>query len=378
MLYQTHMRVSLRNIRKNLEMLRARIGSDTKLLLTVKCNGYGLGSVGLASMAEREGLADWFGVATVTEGIEIREAGIRLPILKLSHAFPEEMEAAIDYRITLAVCERSNIQAFQDCCAAKGTTANVHLKVETGLGRIGVTPDEAPGLATFLEKECPNLHLEGVFTQMAVSGTPQGDAYTKAQVRLFKDTTDRIVISLRRIPELVHCANTGLVMRQELDARFTMVRVGQAAFGTYSNLAPAFDSLRFLQGLSSVRTRVSFLKKVREGTPIGYGLIWKAPEDTWIGTIPVGWADGLNRRFSNCGKVLVNGKAYPIVGTMCMDQSMINLGRDTDVRVGDDVVIIGQSGDQEITVEELAEAMNTVPYELICQFSARVGRVYEA
>ena len=376
MLYQTHMRISLENIRRNLEAIRSMIGPEPKLLLAVKCNAYGMGSPGVAAMAERQKWVDWFGVATVPEGLEVRQAGVRLPILKFSPAFPEEMEAALDHGITLAVCELDNIKALQAVSAAKGARTPVHLKVETGLGRIGVTPPKAPELAVFIEKRCPNLHLEGVFTHMAASGVPQGDAYTEDQFRLFMATTGRIAEALGRMPELLHCANSGVVLRHGREYSLSMVRVGQLAYGLYGKLVPKAGAPAFYKGMISFQTRISFRKKVVKGTRIGYGLVWEAPEDTWIGTIPMGWCDGFSRKFSNSGRVLVDGKFYPIVGNMGMDQSMINLGPETNVQVGDEVIIIGRSRDQEITPEELAEFLNSVAYEVICQIGPRVKREY--
>ena len=376
MLYQTHMRVSLENIRRNLEAIRSMIGPEPRLLLAVKCNAYGMGAPGVATMAERQGLVDWFGVATVPEGLEIRQAGVRLPILKFSPAFPEEMEAALDHGITLAVCERTNIEALQALSAAKGARTRVHLKVETGLGRIGVAPSEAPELAVFIEKKCPNLGLEGVFTHMAASGVPQGDAYTEGQFQLFMATTRRIAEVLGRMPGLLHCANSGVVLRHGRKTSLSMVRIGQAAYGLYGNLVPKAGAPAFYKGMISFQTRISFRKKVVKGSFIGYGLAWKSKEDTWIGTIPMGWCDGFSRKFSNYGRVLVDGKFYPIVGTMGMDQCMIDLGPETDVQVGDEVILIGRSKDQEITPVELAEVLKSVAYEVICQIGPRVKREY--
>ncbi|MGA2080472.1 MAG: alanine racemase [Holophaga sp.] len=376
MLYQTHMRVSLENIRRNLEAIRSMIGPEPRLLLAVKCNGYGMGAPVVATMAERQGLVDWFGVATVPEGLEVRQAGVRLPVLKFSPAFPEEMEAALDHGITLAVCERANIKALQSLSAAKGARPRVHLKVETGLGRTGVAPPEAPELAVFIEKNCPNLRLEGVFTHMAASGVPQGDAYTEGQFQVFMATIRRITEALGRRPELLHCANSGVVLRHGRETCLSMVRVGQAAYGVHGQLIPKAGAPALHSGLISFQTRISFRKKVAKGTRIGYGLGWEAQEDTWIGTIPMGWGDGFSRSFSNFGRVLVDGKFHPIVGTMSMDQSMIDLGPETDAQVGDEVILIGRSKDLEITPEELAEVLKTIPYEIICRIGPRVRREY--
>ncbi len=351
MLYQTHARVHLGNIRKNIAGIRKAVGPERKVLIAVKANGYGHGAVQVSLMAERTGLADWLGVATVPEGIELRKAGIGLPILKFSPAFPEEMAAAVENGITLAVGERSNVEALQGVCKAKGIRAR------------------------FIEHECPDVYLEGVFTHLPVSDELQQMPYTKKQVNLFKKAVADIEKALGRTPDLVHCSNSGAVLGHE-EGWLSMVRPGIMIYGYYPDettpkTIPLFPGISFL-------TRISFLKRVKKGTCIGYGRTWKAPEDTWIATIPTGYADGFNRLFSNCGRVLVNGQSYPIVGRICMDQSMINLGPDTDARVGDEVVLIGRSGDQEITTYELAKQLKTITYEVTCQINARVERVYDA
>jgi alanine racemase len=375
MLYQTHARVHLGNIRKNIEGIRQAVGPARNVLIAVKANGYGHGAVQVSLMAERTGLVDWLGVATVPEAIELRKAGLRLPILKFSPAFPEEMGAAVENGITLAVGERANIETLQMVCKASGLKASVHLKVDTGMGRIGVSTDEAASLAVFIENECPDVHLEGVFTHLPVSDELQQMPYTRKQVNLFKKAVAAIVKDLGRTPELVHCSNSGAVLGHE-ESWLSMVRPGIMIYGYYPD-ASTPKSIPLFPGISFL-TRVSFLKRVKKGTSIGYGRTWEAPEDTWIGTIPVGYADGFNRLFSNCGRVLVNGKAYSIAGRVCMDQSMVNLGPETEVRVGDEVVLIGRSGDQEITTYEWAKTLKTITYEVTCQLNARVERVYDA
>jgi alanine racemase len=375
MLYQTHACVHLGNIRKNIEGIRKAVGRDRKVLIAVKANGYGHGAVAVSRMAEHTGLVDWLGVATVPEGIELRKAGIRLPILKFSPAFPEEMGVALENGITLAVAEKSNIEALQSVCKATGQRARVHLKVDTGMGRVGVSVDEAPPLALFIEKECPDIYLEGMFTHLPVSDELQQMPYTKKQVDLFKRAAAAVVKALGRELELVHCSNSGGVLGHE-EAWLSMVRPGIMIYGYYPDettpkTIPLFPGISFL-------SRISFLKHVKKGTSIGYGRTWVTPEDTWIATIPAGYADGFNRLFSNCGRVLVNGKSYPIVGRVCMDQSMINIGKTCDVSVGDAVVLIGRSGDQEITTYEWAKVLKTITYEVTCQINARVERIHDA
>ena len=358
MLYQTHVRIHLANIQANLRAIRQAIGAERRMLLAVKANAYGHGAVAVARMAQNEGI-EWLGVATVPEAIELRQAGITLSILKLSPAFPEEMEAALAATLTLAICDAGNAQALEAVCVASGFNADVHLKLDTGMARIGVSAQEAPALATFLEQHCPHLRLRGAFTHLPVSDAAD-PSYTESQVLRFQAAVAAVEAALGRKLELVHCANSGAVLGHP-SAWMDLVRPGVMIYGFYPDQGTP-RSIPLLPGLS-------FFTR--------YGLTWTAQEDTWIATVPAGYADGFNRLFSNRGRVLIDGQSYPVVGKVCMDQFMVNLGPVTPVAVGDEVVLIGRSGAEEITAEEWATKLGTITYEVTCQISARVERVYD-
>ena len=210
MLYQTHARIHLDNIRHNILGIRQAIGAERKLLVSVKANAYGHGAVPVARLAEDSGV-DWLSVATIPEGMELRQAGIHLPILKFSPLFAEEMEAAVQAELTLTVCERSNVELLEKTCLRIKRRANVHLKVDTGMGRIGVAAEEAAALAAFIENKCPSLHLQGVFTHLPVSDESD-PTYTQQQIERFKSVVDAIQRAIERQVELVHCANSGAVL----------------------------------------------------------------------------------------------------------------------------------------------------------------------
>ncbi len=371
LLYATHARIHLGNVRDNLRAIRAAVGRERKVLVAVKANGYGHGAVEVSRMAEATGTAEWLGVATVPEGIELREAGLRLPILKLGPTFPWEMEAAVAAGLTLAVGSREEADAAAAAARAAGRPADVHLKVDTGMGRVGVTQEEAPALALHLSA-LPGVELGGVFTHLPVSDAAD-PAWTREQISRFRAVAaDVQEAACRKL--LAHCANSGAVLGHEA-SWLDMVRPGIMVYGFRPDPATP-DTIPLKPGMSLV-TRVSFLKQVAAGTSIGYGRTWVAPCDTFIATIPAGYADGFNRLFSNRGRVLIGGRSYPVAGRVCMDQTMVDLGPETDVAVGDEVVLMGRSGEAEIRCEEWAEKLGTITYEVTCQVSPRVTRVYD-
>ncbi len=373
MLYQTFIRIHLENIRFNIEGIRNIIGKQRKILLAIKANAYGHGAVEVARIAQEINV-EYLGVATIPEGIELRSAGIYLPILKFSPTFPEEMEAALQNEITFTVCDQDNVQSLQSIAQQTNTIARVHLKIDTGMGRIGVQPEDALNLASFIVTSCPNLVLEGIYTHLPVSDAAD-PVFTLAQIKRFKKIVDLIQDAIGFKVSLVHCANSGGILGHP-ESWFDMVRPGILVYGYYPD--PETPRTIPLKPVLSFYTKVTFLKRVKQGTSIGYGRTWVAPNDTWIATISVGYADGFNRLFSNSGRVLIGGNSYPIVGRVCMDQSMVDLGAQTDICVGDDVTLIGKDGNLEITCDEWAEKLHTIPYEITCQINARVTRTYSS
>jgi alanine racemase len=357
----------LDHIRTNLESIRARVG-DRWVLAAVKANAYGHGAVEVSRMIERTGAADWLGVAAVGEGLELREAGITLPILKLSVARGDEVVAAVAAQLTLCVADEASVEEAAAAASALGTTATVHLKVDTGMRRIGCEPEQAPALARLVD-ETDGVRLEGLFSHLPISDSPRGDGFTRNQIDLFRSTADRV--EAVHGPLLKHLANSGAVLGHP-DAWLDLVRPGIIIYGAYPD-PEAQRTIDLLPGLEW-RTRVTFTKPVRAGETVSYGRTWTAPRDTWIATVPVGYGDGYSRLLSNRGRMLIGGRSYPIAGRVCMDQTMIDLGPDTEVQVGDEVVLIGRSGGEEVTTSELADLMGTIPYEVTCLITRRVGR----
>ncbi len=371
MFQQTIARIHLDHIQANIESVRKLIGRDKKILIPVKANAYGHGAIPVSKLAEKIGV-EWLGVASVPEGAQIRNANINLPILKFSPAFPEEMEDAVKYNLTITVCDIENISILEKTCAKMDKKVDVHLKVDTGMGRIGVKPNEATSYADYIENKCPHLVLDGIYSHLPVSD--EADLmYTENQVERFKSVVEDVNKTIGRKINIAHCSNSGGVLAHT-SSWMDLIRPGIMIYGYYPSNETT-KAIPLKSGLSFL-TKVSYIKRVNEGTSIGYGRTWVAPQDTWIGTIQAGYADGFNRLLSNKGRVLINGKSYPVVGRVCMDQTMVDLGSQTDVKVGDEVVLIGRSGEEEISCYEWAEKLNTIPYEITCQISPRVEREY--
>ncbi|MDQ7992084.1 MAG: alanine racemase [Propionicimonas sp.] len=361
----------LDNIAANLAAIRARVG-DRLVLAAVKADAYGHGAVEVSRHLQRTGAADQLGVATVGEGVELRRAGITLPILKLSVARGPEVATALEHSLELVAVDDLSITEAGRAAAAAGHEAVMHLKVDTGMRRIGCEPGDAVRLAR-LADATPGVRLRGVMSHLPISDAAEGDAFTSAQVALFGQVAAQVEAD--RGPVLKHLANSGGVLGHP-SAWFDMVRPGVMVYGSY----PDADTPRTVDLLPALewRSRVTFVKPVRAGETVGYGRTWTAPADTWIATVAVGYGDGYSRSLSNRGRMLAAGRSYPIAGRVSMDQTMIDLGPDPVVGVGDEVVLLGRDGDLEITAAELAGLQGTISYEVTCAIARRVARSYLA
>ena len=361
--------VDLGAISANLDAMRARLPEGTGMLAAVKANAYGHGAVEVSRHLERTGAVTGLAVATVGEGVELREAGIRLPILKLSHCLDDELPAAVEAGLSLTVVDEATIRAAAE--AVDETTVGVHLKLDTGMGRIGAPVEDAVALAR-LVRELPGISLDGVFTHLPVSDVADDGGFTVDQLGRFRAAVDAIAADSGPV-RWVHAANSGAILGHDLEA-FTLARPGIAMYGHYPDATtPRSVELR---PAMRVATRLFFRKQVAAGTSVGYGRTWVAERDTWVGTVPIGYGDGFSRLNSNRGHLLVNGRRVPIVGRVCMDQCMVDLGPDSTDAVGDEVVVIGRQGDAEITADEMAEVMGTINYEVTCLLTPRVQRMY--
>ena len=361
---RTWVEVDLGAVRSNVRLLRER-ARPAALMAVVKADAYGHGAVRVARAALEAGAA-WLGVALVGEGIRLRRAGIAAPMLVLSPPAPGEV--AVAARWDLAVCVVSPEMARALGRAACGRRVRAHLKVDTGMGRVGVRgPREAVEVARTLAS-LPGGGLEGVFTHLATADSDP--AFAADQLRRFGEVVQALEGAGLR-PPLVHAANSAAAWNLPA-ARWDLVRTGIAIYG----LAPAGTGDRppGLIPALSWKARVSFVKRVAAGTPISYGATWRAPREAVIATLPLGYADGYPRHLSNRGQVLLGGRRAPVAGLVCMDQCMVWAGE--DAAVGQEAVLIGRQGDEELSAEEVAAAAGTINYEITTRIGARVPRLY--
>ncbi len=368
----TRAQVNLEAIASNMRAIRTRVG-DRLVLAAVKADSYGHGALEISRFLEQEGLADWLGVATTGEGVELREGGVHLPILKLSQALPDELDADLGAGITLPVMDATTIDqlAARAHAVRPGEKVAVHLKVDTGMRRIGCRPEQAVEMAHRVDDA--GLDLQGIFTHLPVSDTPQGADFTHRQLRLFRDTVAAVEQARGKIP-LIHSSNSAAVLWQDLTG-MTMVRPGVIVYGYYPD--PQTPHSIELRPSMELRSRVMYIKQIHAGESVGYGRTWLASQDTWIATVPIGYGDGYSRSLSNRGRIVIGGRPYPVVGRVCMDQVMVDLGPvEPAVQVGDEVVVMGDEAHGGVGVEETAALMGTSPYEVTCLITKRVPRVY--
>lgn len=354
-------------ITHNVRTLKDLTPSGTRFMAVVKADGYGHGVLTVARAALHAG-AGHLGVATVDEALELRASGISAPLQVLAEPPVEAADVLVENGITVTLTSREMAIALSRTAALMGTPAVCHLKVDTGMNRIGVKAERAGEFAAWL-KGLPGLGLEGVFTHFATADVP-GDWDFERQVERFRVALEDIREAGVR-PAIVHAANSAATILRP-DTHHDMVRCGIAIYGL--DPSPATAGRVDLRPAMSVKTRVSFVKRIALGEGVSYGLTWHASGPTTIVTLPVGYADGIHRVLSNQMDVLIHGMRCRQVGRICMDQMMVEIPDGVDVRVGDEAVIVGRQGSEYIGMDELAQRAGTINYEMACAFSRRMER----
>lgn len=369
--------INTQAIENNTRRLDALTGPNTELMAMVKANAYGHGAVQVARAALRGG-ASWLGVFAAGEGIELREAGITAPILVLGPTLPEWMRAALARDLVLTIPSTEYVPPLLEAATALGKRARVHVKVNTGMTRLGLESDRAAAqIREFSQSQA--LQVEGMLTHFAVADDPNargtvgwGDAFTRRQLDTFLRVVDELAQGGTQIKYL-HAANSpGSILYQH--PRLNLVRDGILVYG----LHPSSDAPRpeGFEPALSFKTRIAMVREVPAGRFVSYGATYETTRPSRIGVLMVGYADGFRRGPNNYRTVLVRGTRAPILGRVCMDQAMIDVTDIPGVQTGDEVVLIGRQGTAELSAEEVGECLGTNNYEAVTTISARVPRIY--
>jgi len=364
----TFAEIDLDAIRHNLGIVNYIVGNDTKILGVVKADAYGHGMKHV-SRAILD-YVDYFGVASLDEAAILRRIGIKKPILVVSAILPEETEGVLRFNVIQTVSDLEIPRKLSRLAAAKNKKIKVHIKIDTGMGRIGFWHKEAIG---FIKKiaSLKNIIIDGIFTHF-----PNAEAdrvFTYSQIKDFKLLIEELRRNKIDIP-VKHTANS-MALIDFKESHMNMVRPGLMMYGIYPK--PSLMKNIHLRPALTLKTRITFLKSVQKGRTISYGMTYVARKSTRIATIPVGYGDGYSRHFSNRAEVLIRGSRCRIAGRVCMDMCMVDVGHLKHVKVGDEVVLIGRQANEIIRIEELARLANTIPYEVLCNIGQRVPRVYK-
>ena len=366
----------------NIRELRRVTRPSARLMAVVKANGYGHGSIEVAREALQNG-AQYLGVARINEAIPLREAGLEVPILIFGYSPPDLAPLLIDYELTQTVYSPSPASALSEQAPRKGKNINLPLTVDRGMGRLGFllaattdTPDDIAaqnsvrGIETITR--LPGLAVEGIFTHFATADSAD-KSYANLQLDRFMDLLSRLQKEGLE-PPVRHAANSAALIDMP-DSHLDMVRPGIATYGLHPS-DEVNKSMLDLRPVMSLKSRIIHLKRVPPGFNISYGITFQTKNHTTIATVPVGYADGFNRLLSSRGHMLVHGQRVPIVGRVCMDLTMLDVGEVSGVALEDEVVVFGEQGNETVTADEIASSLDTINYEIVSTITARVPRIY--
>ncbi|MFA5026563.1 MAG: alanine racemase [Candidatus Methylomirabilota bacterium] len=362
--------ISLRAIASNVATARRLAGENTRVMAVVKADAYGHGAVPVALAALEAGAA-WLGVACPEEGTPLRDAGIGAPILVLGPVRPEQAALSVRLGLDQCVSDPGQAEALAKEAATLQREARIHLKIDTGMGRVGIPPREARRAADRLA-QLPGLTLVGLMTHFADADAEE-QSFAREQLRRFGEAVGFLQSAGIR-PSICHAANSAALLSLP-EARLDLARPGIMLYGCHPR-GRSLPGDPTLEPALRLRTEVSQLKDLPRGASVSYGRTYVASADIRVATLPIGYADGIGRLLSNRGAVLIRGRRAPIVGRVCMDMCLADVTAVPDVRVGDEVVLIGRQGDAEIAADEFAAWQDTISYEALCRIGARVPRVY--
>ena len=355
-----------KNLKHNIELIRQAVGAR-KIMAVVKANGYGHGDLEVAKTALKSG-CDTLGVAFLAEGIRLRDNGIKAPILVFGAQLPEYFNHAVKYDLAMTVTSAPQVTYLAENPMPQ--LLKIHVKIDTGMNRVGFQSDD---FLPYFQKlqNMKNIQIEGVYSHFATSDEADF-TYAQIQFERFQNAIKQIR-SICSQPLIFHMANSGAIM-QLPETYLDMVRPGIMLYGYGPD--PDFPLTWDLKPVMSLHSRLGLIKLVRANEPISYGRRFYTEEDTYIGVIPVGYADGFERGNTNNAQVMIQGKFYPLVGTVCMDMVMVNLGASLNCSTGDEVIIYGGEGHTPTHIRQVARRLGTIPYEVTCQVSPRVPRIH--
>ena len=371
----TRAEIDLTAFRHNLQNLRKYLDPQTRIMAVVKADAYGHGAVPCARIAVESGAANYLGAGVIEEGIELRENGLNAPILILGSIFPDEAEDLVRHNLETILCTQPLAQALSKEAEKQDKTVSVHIKVDTGMNRLGISPENLPTLLDQV-RNLKNLKIEALSTHFS-SADDEDLSVTQAQLEKFQTALTILQKEGVHTP-IVHCANTSALFKFP-ESHFNMVRPGLILYGVLPSpsLRPVIDQGENpFQPVMQWKSQIILLKPIAKNQPVSYSGSFTTQRDSLIATLPIGYADGLHRMLSNKMDVLIRGRRAPQVGNICMDMILIDVTDIPDVQAGDEVVIFGRQGDEMISVEELAVKGKTIPYEILCSVSKRVPRIY--
>lgn len=364
--------IKLENALKNMEAFKNNINKDTRIIAVIKADGYGHGSVKLAHTIENLDYLYGFAVATAEEALELRDNNIKKPILILGYTFNDDYEELIKNNVTLCVFTKTMLKEINEAASKCNLMATVHIKVDTGMSRIGVKPNDEGLEIVKYAVELDNINVEGMFTHFSKADEID-KSFTKKQIERylsFNKLLEENGISIK----YKHISNSAGIIEVK-DANLDIVRAGITLYGLWPSNEVSKDIID-LHPLMTLKSSVVYVKTIDKDTMVSYGGTYCAEDNVKIATIPCGYADGIPRGLSNKGQVLIHGKRCNIVGRVCMDQFMVDVSHIDDIDILDEVVIIGTQGNETITAEEVGDISGRFNYELVCEISKRVPRVY--
>jgi len=365
--------VDLKAIGHNIRELRRITNPKARFMAIVKANAYGHGIIEVARQS-LENSAEALGVANIEEGIQLRKAGINAPVLIFGYASPVHAKKLIEFDLTQTVYSYEISRALSEAVAAYGKKIKVHIKVDTGMGRLGLLREITDSSVSEVESisRLPMLELEGIYTHFATADKSDR-SYAGKQFKIFMDFLNQLRIAGLEIP-VTHAANSAAIINMP-ETHLDMVRAGISIYGLYTS-EEVDRSIIKLKPAMELKTKIIHLKKVPAGFKVSYGTTYETEKPTTIATVSIGYADGLNRLLSSKGRMLVCGHSAPIVGRICMDLTMLDVGNIPEIAIGEEVVVFGKQGNASISVDEIASTINTINYEVVSTIMERVPRIY--